>query len=61
MYKQIITIKNKHGEFGYSSLRKCCDLNPEFKYEKIVRKEMPFYHQGSWFNRVTFNEPIDND
>jgi len=61
MYKQIITIKNENGEFAYSSLRKCCDMNPAFKYVHIVRKKMPFHYKGSTFNRITFNEPIEND
>lgn len=58
MYKHIITIKNENGEFGYSSLRKCCDLNPVFSYDYIVRKKMPFHYKGSTFNRLNFNAAL---
>jgi hypothetical protein len=55
MYKHIITISRENTEFGYSSLRKCCDLNPAFSYDYIVRKKMPFDYKGWKFNRLNFN------
>ena len=40
---------------AYSSLKKCCNANPQFCYDYIVRKKMPFEYKGYVFNRIKVN------
>lgn len=58
MYKYIIQIEKDNIKVAYSSLKKCCDFNPDFSYDYIVRKKMPFNYKGWDFDRLNFNCPI---